>query len=117
MNVSRLLVLIAVIYAGTASATQERPRQPKAARRPAPVDPIEQAILDGQPLRGMSPGQVRRAMAGSPERILRSASSRSINEVWIFGRAGRLRTVVHFVRQRGQLRSESRVTSVARFRP
>ncbi|MFQ5733320.1 MAG: hypothetical protein ACE5KM_15370 [Planctomycetaceae bacterium] len=91
----------------------DKPGEAKPAKK---VDPFERAIRDGRVLPGMTPEQVRRAMAGAPQSILRAASSRSINEVWIFGRVGRTRTVVHFRRHRTQPRSRARVTNVSNFR-
>jgi hypothetical protein len=84
-----------------------------AAARPAPPNPLVQAIRKGTIVSGMTPMQVRRAMAGTPRTIHRAATSRTINEVWLFQRADGSRLAVHFRRFRDQPRSTARVFSVS----
>lgn len=120
------LIAASLCLAVSAFGTQPPLKAPPAAGKtahkqgghkpPPKADPVEQAIRNGEALPGMSPGQVRRAMAGAPQYVLRTASSLAINEVWIFERVGRTRTVVHFRRHHKQPRSESRVVNVSRFR-
>ena len=85
-----------------------------AAARPAPPNPLVKAIRDGTVVSGMTSMQVRRAMAGTPRTIHRAATSRTINEVWLFQRGDGSRLAVHFRRFRDQPRSEARVFAVSK---
>lgn len=85
--------------------------------KPKPVDPVERAIREGRPLKGMSPAQVKRAMgSAAPASIVRVASRRKINEVWIFRLPNKTRVAVHFERLRTQTRRDSKVVAVTNSR-
>lgn len=85
--------------------------------KPRPIDPVERAIREGRPLKGMSPAQVKRAMgSAAPASIVRVASRRKINEVWIFRLPNNTRVAVHFERLRTQTRRDSKVVAVSNSR-
>lgn len=82
-----------------------------------PEDPTEAAIRRGEVQRGMTPGQVRRALAGSPTSVARVASSININEVWVYAEPDGTRLAIHFLRRKSQPRAESKVLSISEIVP
>jgi len=65
-----------------------------------PASDIELAAREGRVVRGMSPAQVR-VIHGVPTRRIRMASSRHVEELWMFGERRTSRLAIHLRRARG----------------
>ncbi len=49
---------------------------------PPPADPFAAAVREGRIVKGMSDAQVRSALGGAPQRVIRMASRSGITELW-----------------------------------
>ncbi|MCH7989213.1 MAG: hypothetical protein IID46_08695 [Planctomycetes bacterium] len=82
-----------------------------------PQSPIDQAIREGRVILGMTSSQVKRALGGKPTTITRAATAGDICELWVYGRRGTTRLIVHFQRRVRRRESEAKVTAVSQSSP
>lgn len=77
-----------------------------------PFDAAAEALRNG-----MTPAQVRSIMGGAPTFIAKSASSRHISEVWIYGERNTSRHAIHFQRYRRKANAEAEVVGISQLNP
>ena len=79
--------------------------------RQLPATDIGRAAREGKVVAGMSPAQVRK-IHGEPDRRVRIASSRHVEEVWTYGKRGNSRLAVFLRRARLATLDSARVINV-----